>query len=231
MTISINFGESFKTMIQKLLQCEFECGGYLNNDDKKIVSIEIFSGSENEVHYPQYKPCGDNRITFHTHPRNNLTANLKFVPPSPDDIICFTLANSYIYPNIKRTALVFANEGCYTLRIVKKMKPIGKELQLYLKEAFMILYSIWSFYNHSIWNDEQTLLHVFDLIQKCFGIEIKLYYWNDLKTLPLDVYDTKLENLQDFDRNVLSVQINLFKNLSETMVINYLNDYMASLKD
>lgn len=227
----IRINESFKTMIQKLLLCHFECGGYLNIDGNEIVSFEIYSGTSEQVNYPQYKPCGDNRITFHTHPRSNMTQELKYVPPSPDDIISFTLANSYIYPKIKRTSLVFAEEGCYVLRVSKKIKPRGKNLKEYLREAFMVLYSIWSYYNSSIWINENILLHVFDLIYQCFGVEIKFYKWSEFHFIPVEYEDSDIEGYEDFDRNEIPIHRNLFTNYSEEQLLSYLRDYIESLKE
>lgn len=227
----ITINSHLKKILSDLLNNEFESGGYLNNNDQEITSLEIYSGNGNAVHYPQYKPCGDNRITFHTHPRTSGTQHLKFLPPSVDDIISYTLANAYVYPEIKRTALVIGKEGVYTLQVVRKRKPDNILLTDYLKEAYILLYSIWSYYNDHIWYDDKILFRVFDYIRIYFGVDIKYFAWQQFNSISLDYsINTQTETYEDFNRNSIAIYTNIFPNLDESNLLFILQEYEFGLK-
>ena len=231
---NIRVNKRISKILSLLLTNEFESGGYLNNDESNVTSIEIYAGDNNAVHYPQVKPCGDNRITFHTHPRNPGTNHLSFLPPSIDDIISYTLANSYIYPIIKRTALVIGKEGVYTLQVIRKRKPLNVKLVDYLQETYLLLYSIWTYYNNEIWYNEKILTSVFDIIRVYFGVDIKFVTWENFHFIPLDYTsnsnagEMKAEE-EEFDRDSIAIHRNIFPNMNEENLQIILQEYENSL--
>src|SRR5437868_15111292 len=87
-----------------LLQKDTEYGSSLIITDSTVIEFEKIKGDQKSVEYSRDKFS----ITYHTHPRT--IYNCKFLPPSPFDIVAFTLGDSYIYKD-QKIALVIGAEG------------------------------------------------------------------------------------------------------------------------
>lgn len=209
----LNISEAQKKILKSLLLLDFECGGIFHFKEMEITSFEIYAGEKNFVQFPQSTPCRNHYITFHTHPRGPRWT--PYLPPSPSDIIMYTLANSYIYSEIHRTSLVCADEGVYIQRVVKQLKPNNMDLKKYLQETYTFLVELWTRYERNIYTKLEALQELFKLIEAAFGIHIELVSWENLKHVPADLMTYSNLQYMDFPRNILIADRQKYAHLTD----------------
>lgn len=219
----LNISETQKKILKSLLSLDFECGGIFHFNEMEITSLEIYAGEENFVSFPQTTPCRLHHITFHTHPRGPRWT--PFLPPSPSDLIMYTLANSYIYSEIRRTSIVCADEGVYIQRVVQHRKPATMNLQKYLQEAYTLLVELWTRYEKNIYTKLSALKELFRIVEIAFGINIELVSWDKWENVPADLTMYSKSDIEDFSRNNLIPDRQKFEHLTDSEFETVLQNY------
>ncbi len=234
MQTNIFVSEKQKKVLRSLLSLDFECGGPLHLTGNEIDCVEIYVGEQNFVEFPQWTECRKHHLTFHTHPPHSSHNDSLLSPPSPSDTIVYTLANAYLYPEIRRTALVVTKEGCYITRVTAQYKPHNVSLLDYLQDSYDLVIALWMRYERLIYTDRNVAQNIFSIVEKCWGVHIHLVPWEELKEIPLytsppslspsDIGKEKREKGEELDRSQIIAHKDKWAHLSEEEFLSLLND-------
>jgi hypothetical protein len=189
-----------KQKIIDLVHKKAEYGGGVIVDGCQVDSVEMNEGNEELVDYERSKY----KITYHTHPRRAMHDE-SFLPPSPFDIIAYSLADEYVY-NDNKISFVFGKEGFYVLKVIKKMKPPTADLLEYLRIAHYELVCLFRTCE-DIFDHKNDLLEMFSYIKNIYGVEIVFRDWDECDLVDISTIDTstKDEKYSEFNRREIQL--------------------------